>query len=426
MDARSFAYDVLLLSERQHIFINLYLQENPDFAALDQRDQDLAYHIITGVETQKLFLDYQIDNFLSNPKKLALPARIILRIAAYQHFFLTQVPDYAIVDEAVNMAKERGLGKLAKLINAVARKIVKLSTTNYPLPDGERVVEYLAVKYSHPHCFVQRYLERLGMEETEKLLISNNRIVATPVRVDTNKISLAEAKLQLEKDCYKVEVGNLTPEYSLLVQPGNIVDHSLFMEGKITIQDQGAVLAGLTLNPQKGERILDMCAAPGGKTTLIAQLTQNQAEIVAVDISSQRVEELRSVVKRMVSAVKVHVMDATQPEILKLGLFDRILLDAPCSGLGTIRSKPEIRWRIGKEDILALAEVQRKLIDQAAKLLRPGGTLVYVTCSNEAEETSSHFIAPLENGLEFIEGHQLFPHLYDSEGFYIATLQKRK
>jgi 16S rRNA (cytosine967-C5)-methyltransferase len=215
----------------------------------------------------------------------------------------------------------------------------------------------------------------------------------------------------------------LTPEIAFNVDKGDIFKTELFKNGKISIQDQGAIKACLLLNPKKREKILDMCSAPGGKTALIGNLTKNECNLFAVDVNKKRLELVEEICKRMgVSAKTIHA-DATIIKPEDYGFFDKILLDAPCTGLGTIRTKPEVRWYRNEEDIQKVIPLQKKLFYNGLKLLDKNGILVYVTCSNEQEETIG--IVKSFEQIEVIDVMQLYPFKFNTEGFFIAVIKRR-
>src|SRR6056297_1308821 len=266
MNFRVFVYNVLLAIEQQHIFVNDYLKDNNDFNNMNIKDQSLAYNIIYGVIQNKLLLDYQIDQFLSKPKRLSIKARVILRMVAYQSIFLDTIPNHANCSSAVDIAKIKRLGKLSGLINAVSRKIVKIKFDKIKLPDEKDLAFYLSIKYSHPKWLVKKWLNQRGTENTVKTLEINNKVIPTTVRVNPTKITLEKAKKVLIDNGLKTFKVELTPEIAFNVDKGSVFKTDLFKSGKITIQDQGAIKACILLNPKSGERVLDMCSAPGGKT----------------------------------------------------------------------------------------------------------------------------------------------------------------
>ncbi|MFP4456187.1 MAG: 16S rRNA (cytosine(967)-C(5))-methyltransferase RsmB [Clostridia bacterium] len=423
MNSREFVYNVLLLVEQQHIFVNDYLKDNHSFESFDIRDKSLAYKVIYGVIQNKLLLDYQIDQFLKNPTKLSIKARIILRIVAYQSIFLDTIPAHANCSTAVNSAKKLKLGKLAGLINAISRKLVKVNYNNIILPNKSNLVYYLSIKYSHPKWLINRWLKHRGKQDTIATLEKNNETLPTTIRINPKKISLELIRELLEEKGYEVSTVELTPQLALNVDKGSVFKTDLFENGLITIQDQGAIKACLLLDLDKGQRILDMCSAPGGKTALIGNLLDNQGEIIAIDINKNKLKLVDEICKRMGVIAKTIQADATSINENEFGLFDRIILDAPCSGLGTLRTKPEVRWYRNMKDIIESVPLQIKLLANGLKLLKENGILVYVTCSNEIEETDE--VIRARQDIEILKSLQLYPFKFNTEGFYIAVIKKK-
>ncbi len=422
---RRLVFNVLLSSEQQHIFVNNFLKDSIEFQKLKKEDQSLAYNIIYGVLQNKSLLDYQINKFLAKPKRLNNKARIILQMVCYQALFLDKVPAHAICSEAVKLAKMQSLGKLVGLINAVSRKITKLEKDDLALPEKNNIVKYLSIKYSHPDWLVTKWVKQLGRDLTEEILIANNTLQDTTIRVNPSKTSLDEVKYELERLNITYKEGRLTSSLALTISSGDIFKSELFNKGFITIQDQGAIKACLMLDVKKKQRILDMCSAPGGKTALIANLLENDCEIVALDINPNRLKLLSETCYRMgVENVKAMLADARKITSDEIGKFDRVLLDAPCTGLGTIRTKPEIRWYRKPRDIVSSAVIQKEMLRNGLKLLKDEGIMVYVTCSNEIEETIE-VIDEMEK-VDVVELTQLYPSCYETEGFFIAKLKHKE
>jgi 16S rRNA (cytosine967-C5)-methyltransferase len=425
MNMRRLVFDVLLYSEQQHIFVNSFLKENIEFEKLSVSDQKLAYKIIYGVLQNKLLLDYQLNQFLSKPRKLNKKVRIILQMAAYQSIFLDRIPDHAICSESVNLAKILKLGKLSGLVNAVSRKLLEIDKSNLLLPSKSDMSEYLSVKYSHPKWLVKRWIGQRGVENTESILAANNSTQGTTIRINPSKISLDEVKYELDKLNIKYSEVKLTKDLALEVEAGDIFKTAIFKDGMISIQDQGSIKACLELELDEGVKILDMCSAPGGKTALIGNLTNNNSEIIAVDVNPNRLKEVSETCYRMgAKNVKAVVKDAREIKQSDYGKFDRILLDAPCTGLGTIRTKPEIRWYREEKDIYRASKLQLELFKNGLSLLKENGILVYVTCSNEYEETEG--IIDQVKDIRVMNMTQLYPNCYDSEGFFIAKIKHKE
>jgi 16S rRNA (cytosine967-C5)-methyltransferase len=276
--------------------------------------------------------------------------------------------------------------KSAGLVNAVLRNIIRsLDAIHYPNAE-EDPIQYLAVYYSHPAWMVKRWLGRFGREELEKLLIANNEVPGLTLRINKLKINTTEFLALLDKQGVRYQGSSYIDHFIKVKSLSGISQMNIFQSGYFSIQDESAALPVLLLDPKPAERVIDMCAAPGGKTTFIAELMQNQGEVLAVDKYESKLNLIRSSCERLgISNVKIEVADSNEMETKAA---DKVIVDAPCSGLGTLRKKPDIKWKREPEDIPRLAKQQMNLLVNAAKLVKPGGVLVYSTCTTEPEENS--------------------------------------
>ncbi|QOR36189.1 16S rRNA (cytosine(967)-C(5))-methyltransferase RsmB [Clostridium sp. 'deep sea'] len=427
INVRDIVLDVLLQHEQRHIFVNLTLKNDQKFNSLKAIDKGFGYRLIYGVIQNKSLLDYQINNYLKNDSQKVKPVvRSILRIAAYQIIFMDKVPARAACNEAVEQTRRRGLPRLASFVNAIVRKLSKLTYETVNLPERSKDVEkYLSVKYSHPIWIVKKWINDWGLITTEKMLAANNNVSPMSIRINPTKTNIDDVINNYKDKNIEVSKGEIEPNLALKVTGGKDISSSeLFKNGLITIQDEGAVHAVTQMQLEDNIRVLDMCSAPGGKTALISNLMNNTGEVVAVDIFKHRLKLLKETCDRLgVTNVTTHLSDATKLKYRDIGTFDRILLDAPCTGLGTLRTKPEIRWYREKRDIYTAARLQEQLLFTAVSLIKPNGIIVYSTCSIEKEETS-HITRKCAK-LNLISEKHLLPHKYSTEGFYVAVLQKK-
>jgi 16S rRNA (cytosine967-C5)-methyltransferase len=436
---RGTAVKILNRVERTDSYLDKLLDVELKSKDVADIDKSLLAEIVHGVLRWQGRLDWILNGFThGNFSKSEVNIRNALRVALYQILFLTQVPQYAAVNESVEFIKRIRGEKFAGFVNAVLRNILRtLDGIHYPNPD-EDLVQYLAVYYSHPVWMVKRWLERFDREELEKFLISNNEVPGLTLRINKLKIAPNEFIALLEKQNVTFQ-GSAFIDYFIKVKSlAGISQLNIFQSGYFSIQDESAALPVQLLNPQPGERIIDMCAAPGGKTTFIAELMKNQGEIIAVDKYETRLNLIRISCERLgISNVKFITADS---EKLNLPIADKIIVDAPCSGLGTLRKKPDIKWKREPEDIPRLVKQQFNLLENASMLLKPGGILVYSTCTTEPEENQQLIKSFLQNHPEFKvddaakfvnksvvtpEGFvETFPHRHHIDGSFCCRLIK--
>ncbi len=436
---RGTAIKILNRVERTDSYLDKLLDVELKSKDVADIDKSLLAEIVHGVLRWQGRLDWILNGFThGNFSKSEVNIRNALRVALYQILFLTQVPQYAAVNEAVEFIKRLRGEKFAGFVNAILRNILRtLDGIHYPNPD-EDLVQYLAVYYSHPVWMVKRWLERFSREELEKFLASNNEVPGLTLRINKLKIAPNDFIALLEKQNVIFQ-GSAYIDYFIKVKSlAGISQINIFQSGYFSIQDESAALPVLLLDPQPGERIIDMCAAPGGKTTFIAELMKNQGEIVAVDKYDSRLNLIKMSCERLgITNVQFIAGDSEQ---LNLPIADKIIVDAPCTGLGTLRKKPDIKWKREQEDILRLAKQQFNLLENASRLLKQGGIIVYSTCTTEPEENQQLVKSFLQNHPEFKvddaskfvnksvvtpEGFvETFPHRHHIDGSFCCRLIK--
>ena len=392
-----------------NIAVNAYFKEHD----MDLRDKALAANIVYGVLTNLTYLDYQIKSYSKVPIRKMTPAVLnILRLSLYQICFLDRIPQSAAVNEGVKLAKKNAF-KSSGFVNAVLRAFLK---NGEKLPPKTDRIQYLSVLYSYPEWIIKIFG---GCEE---LLAAGNKIPPVTVRVNSLKTTPDELAERLGTEKCGV-FGALN-----LINGGNIEEMREFADGLFTVQDAAAQKAVLVLDPHEGERILDMCAAPGGKTTHIAELMKNTGEVIAWDKYRHKIALIESAANRRgITNIKAYEKNAAEPDEALSGAFDRVLLDAPCSGLGIIRKKPDIKWLRQKEDIPEIIKEQKALIDAAAGYVKKGGVLVYSTCTLNREENEDIVNGFLQTHTDFAKDGEfinLAPHTDNTDGFFISRLKR--
>ena len=449
--SRKLILKILNRLEKQNSYLNILL---PSFflkyKPIDQ-DKALMQEISYGVTRFKKRLDWIISQFLTN-KKITLPLNIqnILRMGIYQILYLEKVPDYAIVNESVELAKQSSFKGYSGLVNAILRNVIRKST-NINWPDIKSdPINYISVFYSFPEWLVRRWINRFGLDMCLKICQANNIKPSLTLRINSLKISMQQFRERLSELKITFQESVYLPATAIIIKDFYEVGKiPIFKEGLFTIQDESSMLASEFLAPVAGETIIDMCSGPGGKTTHMAQLMQNKGKIMALEINQNRLEMVVAEVRRLgIEIVSPVLIDSRKLNSAYLGKADKILVDAPCSGTGVIRKKPDIKWKQWDISHLnGLNQIQENLLDVAAQYLKPGGELLYTTCSIEKEENediilkfikkytnftiqeSSQFVE--KNGIvnyitNIKEAIQLIPGYSGNniDGFYIIKMRK--
>ncbi len=393
-------------------------------ARLSPADRGLAHELVFGVVRWQATLDWLIDRKTQGRKQKA-GLQDLLRLGLYQIFWLERIPDHAAVHETVEQAKRGGYGAQAGFINAVLRGYLREADETRRML-GELKTTQPALGYSHPDWLVTRWEKQFGLERTRELLAHNNTPPPTFARVNT--LRTEAGKLLEQWRAENVEYDFVTRDwisanlvFELKAHPPLTTLES-FRKGWFYIQDPSTLLAVRELDPQPGESVLDLCAAPGGKTTLIAQLMNNQGRVVAHDISPERLKLVQENCQRLgVTNVEITAIPGSARPV-----FDRVLVDAPCSNTGVLRRRVDLRWRLQPGEITRLQAMQLELLQDAAARLKPGGTLVYSTCSLEPEENAElvkQFLAANPDCALQTE-RPLLPFADRVDGAYVARIAK--
>lgn len=387
--ARSAAFDVLQEIERRHVFADEALDRRMSRVDLDPRDRALAVELVYGVLRRRGTLDWRLAHLSDRPfERLPLSVRTALRLGAYQLLYLERIPASAAVNESVWLVKRRaGRGGWSGYVNAVLRALIRKPSPEWPDPQADPVTA-LAVRYACPPWLVERWVQRYGLSGAEALCRATLEIPPLTVRTNTLRITREALQHEFNKAGYKTIPTAVSPVGLIVEKRGPVTNLPLFEEGAFYVEDEAAQLVPLIVDPQPGERILDASAAPGGKATHLAALMRNEGEIIAIDRSPQRLRLLDENCRRLgVRIITPITADVTRGALDRLDRpFDRILLDAPCSGLGVLRRHPEAKWQKHEGLLARHHAAQRMMIEQVGRALRPGGVLVYSTCSTEPEE----------------------------------------
>lgn len=404
------------------------LHEHFDRFRIPPLEKSLTQELAFGVVRRKLTLDTIVSHFSNKDIEKIQPVLLnILRVGLYQLIYLDKVPDYAAINEAVKLAKKYVNPGAGGFVNALLRKIIAAGKTiEYPSRE-EDSHEYLSIKFSHPKWLAERWTGFFGGEKTEEIFSINNVPPPVYIRVNQTKISAHDLLRELENELVKSEIINKDIGALILHSPGNISELETFRLGYFYVQDLTAMQAALFLAPKKGERILDACAAPGGKSTHLAELTGNDATIVGVDQNLSKISLIvQNAARLQTPCVQPVVGDAAKlGGLFKQECFDRIILDAPCSNTGVFRRRVEARWRLKPEDFSYYQQMQLNFLTECAPLLKKGGTLVYCTCSIDPEENQQvvEKFLELKTGWELVDQKSFFPSEDQGDGGYMARLR---
>lgn len=442
-NVRETALDLLESVEKNQSYSNLLLNNAIKKNEINQKDIGLLTELTYGTLQRKMSLDFFLQPFLKGNKKIETWVKQLLRLTLYQMVYLDKIPDRAAIFEAVEIAKKRGHKGISGMVNGVLRNIQRqglpsLDSLNDP---NER----LAIETSHPLWLVKRWVDQLGFEQTKQMCELNLTAPLQTARVNLTKTTIDDCLAQLAEEGFEVEGSPAIPE-AIMCLRGNLANSNAFKEGLITIQDESSMLAAHALGASENEKIMDACAAPGGKSTHIAEKLQNTGQVVSLDLHEHKVKLINDNARRLnLTNIVTSTLDSRKvQEHFEKESFDRILLDAPCSGLGVMRRKPDMKYTKKETDLLQLSTIQMNLLNAVSPLLKKGGILVYSTCTVDREE-NQHVVAsflkehtdfegdvsvkermpeaiqPLVNGYEL----QILPQDIGSDGFYIACLRKK-
>lgn len=388
-----------VLNENAYSNIVLGLELNK--SDLNDKDKALVTEIVYGTLKYRYTIDKILSNYIKKGfEKLDSFVLNILRISIYQIRFLDKVPSFAAVNEAVTLTKKKSNVGASKLVNGVLRNYLRDSDAKYY--NEEDNIERLCFEYSFTKALVKLFIKQYGLEKAEEILNGLNNKPDVTVRVNTLKLTYEEIWKKLIENGYNIEKGYANPCAIRIIKGKNIEDNLLFNEGHITVQDESAMLTAPSMNLEPHLKVLDLCSAPGGKTTHIAELMRNTGQITAFDIHKNKLSLIQENLNRIgITNTTCEVMDATVYSQDLYECSDRVLMDVPCSGLGIIRKKPEIKWSKDISNMKSIIEIQRKIMDNASKYVKKGGVLVYSTCTLNKEENESNIEWFIETHPEF-------------------------
>ncbi|GMQ56896.1 16S rRNA (cytosine(967)-C(5))-methyltransferase RsmB [Vallitalea sediminicola] len=443
INARNVALDIItsIFDDKAYtnIAIDKYFNSNNDISKIDRA---FITRIVEGTVEHVITIDYVIDKFSkTKTKKMKKIILYILRLSVYQIKYMDKVPVSAVCNEAVKLAKKRKFNNLSGFVNGVLRNIARnMDDIEYP-KENDEPIKYLSIIYSFPIWIIELWLEHYDYETVKQMCINSNKVAKTNIRCNLTRTSVRDLKKRLEDDDVNVEDGNLL-DYALKINNyNNIRSLKAFSDGDFTVQDESSMLVAHLAKPDMNSFVIDVCAAPGGKTTHFAEILNDTGRVVSRDIYPKKLQLIEENVKRL----QLHNVDVKEYNALEIDeslieKADIVIADVPCSGLGIIRKKPDIKYNIKRKDISNLIDIQRNILKVVCKYVKTGGILMYSTCTVNPQENIQNVKWFIDNfpfelvGFEDVlpntvnnneEGYiQLLPGYYDTDGFFIAKLKR--
>jgi 16S rRNA (cytosine967-C5)-methyltransferase len=419
--ARLAAFKILQQVEAGAFSSVLLAAEEP---RLQLADRALCHELVLGVLRWQLLLDKIVEHFSERRiESLDRSVRIALRLGLYQLRYLTRIPPSAAVNESVSLVRAARLSSATAFVNALLRRAIREADYD-PAADLSDPLERIAVQTSHPVWLIERWTAQFGIDEAATFAGANNMLPPTAFRVVKARAKEAVVLEKLRTAGAEVSMSPVV-EGSWRVSGGTSLLRELSAVGQIYLQDEASQLVSHSLEVKRGDRVLDLCAAPGGKTTLMADQADEKATIVAADLSATRMETVIATTRlHGLRGITPVIIDAAEQLPFAAQSFDKVLIDAPCSGTGTLRRNPEIRWRLSAPDIATLAEQQKRILSRAVEVVKPGGRLVYSTCSVERDENEGVIeVLQSEARIRLLKTSRTWPHVQGSDGFFIAVFE---
>lgn len=444
-NVRQLAAEILLRVDTAKAYADILLDHRLKSATLDSRDRALLTELVYGTLRWRGRLDAKLAPRLRRPLADTDPyLRNLLRLALYQLLFLDKIPDFAAVNEAVKLAKIHAGSKAAGFVNGVLRAILRAMQEDSDSEPKDQSITALAAHYSHPEWLVKKWLDYFGQDQARALMRTNNGRAGLVLRANLLRCRREQLLQCFAESGVKAVASELSPQGIRLKSGTPVAQLPGFKEGLFQVQSEASQLIAYLLSALPGERILDACAAPGGKATQITELMEDRGEVIAADRSPQGIARIEGAIARLgMKSIRAVCADASRELAGDLsGPYDRILVDAPCSGLGTLRSHPEIKWQRSEKDTRRLSHLQLKILRSVAPFLKPGGVLVYSTCtlSREENETVAEIFLGAHKEFELqdaagylpVEARHMvrgryflaLPHRDDTDGFFAARMRK--
>lgn len=445
LSARELALNILIDIYENQAFSNIAIKRHLK-DKLNSQEENLVREIVYGVLENEIYIDYIISKASSiRLKKIHSTMLIILRMGIYQLVFMDKIPPSAAVNESVKLAKRHGHKGSIGFVNGVLRSISR-DKYRFMKIDVKDKVDYISIRYSHPRWIVERWVKEFGEEFTEQLCIENNNKPELNIRVNTLKTTKENLIKKLQEQGMIIRQSKYSNDSLIIENPTRITETKEFLLGYFIIQDESSTLVGQIMDPRPKSVVVDICSAPGGKATHIAQIMNNEGRILSKDIHDHKLKLIEENAIRLgINIIETAEGDATKKDESLVNIADYCLVDAPCSGFGLIRRKPEIKWNRKESDINELVNIQYNILNNVKDYLKVGGILIYSTCTIEndeninlvnkfLEENENFKLVNIEdkiNNKENIstlkDGYiQLYPHIHGTDGFYIAKMIKER
>lgn len=447
MSAREIAYKILLDIEKNKNYSNLSINSHLRDSNLDDKERGFVTELVYGVIENRILIDYLINSVSKiKVKKMLYAVKIPLRMGVYQLIFLDGITDYAAINESVSLVKKKDR-KSSNFVNAVLRNILRQKEELLKIDESS--VEGLAIKYSYEKWIVERFVSEFGFEFAKDLLVSLSEKPNIYVRVNRLKSSgfssfdelVDHVVEELKKDGISASRVALIEEALQVSNFKNIENNKMFKQGYISVQDISSMLVGKVLNPEKNSRVLDICAAPGGKSTHVCELLENTGSVVSLDLYEHKIKLINNYTKRLgITNNESKVYDALKLNEEYIEGFDYVICDAPCSGIGIVRRKPEIKYK-KFDEIKGIEDIQYNILVNASKYVKKGGVLIYSTCTIFKEEDEDIVERFLKENNEFelseidveslnrdksVNGIvKILPNIDKMDGFFISKMKKR-
>ena len=447
-EGRAVAANSLLIYEKENIRAERAYEMATRGLNLERRERAFSLELAMGTIRRKLTLDFILSKFISRSIEQVDPSILsVLRTGAYQMFFMNSVPNYSAVDESVKLIKCSSLSWAAGFVNATLRKVANVNLEDEFASISSDINENISLKTSFPEWIVRHFAEEHGYDNAKRICECSNESPKIFARLNRLRGNFEEVMNILREDEIELEAGEYLPESAILTSFASLDKLSSFNKGCFSIQDESSMFVARALHPEENFKILDVCSAPGGKTTHVAELCNDLCEIIACDVSEERLKLVDESAKRLgLSSVKTQVCDGRWLPEEYYGSFDAVLVDAPCSGLGVLSRRADSRYRKRKEDIEKLSSIQSDILESASKCVKSGGTLIYSTCTiakkeNEKQiekflKTHSNFIGtplyphfsnlrkPIIGLKEEDYSFQFLPYIHNIDGFFIARIKR--
>ncbi|MFD2670199.1 16S rRNA (cytosine(967)-C(5))-methyltransferase RsmB [Marinicrinis sediminis] len=446
--ARGHALDILIAIEEQSAYSNLMLNQAFQKLQLEQQDKALVTELVYGTIQRQNTLDHFLTPFVKKGlHKLDRWVHLLLRMSVYQMAYMDRIPAHAVVNESVTIAKQRAHQGISGMVNGVLRSMLRTADA-FTVREGQNAIETMSLQHAHPVWMMEQWVKQYGEETAARIAASNQLPPAASLRVNEMKMKRTELIDILQEQGYTVRPSLVHPSGVVVERGGNLAAHPLFQEGCFSIQDESSMVVAEAVAPEPGMTVLDCCAAPGGKSSHMAEKMKDQGQLIANDLHPHKQKLIQQQADRLgLQSIEAKVSDAAQiDQVYESGQFDRILLDAPCSGLGVIRRKPDLKWNKQAEEMAQLPALQLQLLEAAAALLKPDGRLVYSTCTIVEQENEGVVQSFLDKHPEYTWDEQMverlpesiqtlvqedapgrvqiLPYHFQSDGFFIASLRR--